>query len=378
MPSFNFRKYISPTFLNGLTFGDWSRLLWDNGFRVSPTNIPRILMVTIISLNNSLFRLIEEARFKNRVTALKVLPPLFIIGSARSGTTFLHTLLSQDDRFAYPNFFQVQFPHVFLTLESLLSPLLNRVMQRRRVQDNVRLSANSPGEDEFALSFLSLCSPFMGTVFPERKAYYDRYLELVDISEEESERWNRSIVYFLQKQTFKYRKPVILKSPGHSCRIARLLKLFPDARFLCIHRHPYEVIQSNFHAVKLSREQWSLQKVERLEDREQIEQYRAIGERYLSEKSLLRDDRLYEVAYQQLMQDPIGELRCIYEELGLPDFSRAEPAFRSHLSGLTTYSKNKYPELSPQQKEEIYRSCRPLFTAWGYSKNHPGSQDQNQ
>ena len=45
--------------------------------------------------------------------------PLFILGIWRSGTTHLHNLFAQDDRFAFANNYQVCFPRTFLTMEKL-------------------------------------------------------------------------------------------------------------------------------------------------------------------------------------------------------------------------------------------------------------------
>jgi len=40
---------------------------------------------------------------------------------------------------------------------------------------------------------------------------------------------------------------LVLKSPCHTGRVRLLLKLFPKARFIFIHRNPYEVFLSGAH-----------------------------------------------------------------------------------------------------------------------------------
>jgi hypothetical protein len=48
--------------------------------------------------------------------------------------------------------------------------------------------------------------------------------------------------YSKQEGASKYApKPLLLKSPVHTARIPLLLKLFPRARFVYLHRNPYEV-----------------------------------------------------------------------------------------------------------------------------------------
>ena len=39
-------------------------------------------------------------------------------------------------------------------------------------------------------------------------------------------------------------KPLLVKSPVHTARVRMLLKLFPKARFLYIHREPLKVFAS--------------------------------------------------------------------------------------------------------------------------------------
>ena len=97
----------------------------------------------------------------------KVDAPLFILGTWRSGTTYLHNLFAQDDRFAYANNYQVSFPRTFLTMEkSALRNLSAVSCQTRRPQDNVTMGVNEPQEDEFAFCSMTGRSVAMGWVFP--------------------------------------------------------------------------------------------------------------------------------------------------------------------------------------------------------------------
>lgn len=48
------------------------------------------------------------------------------------------------------------------------------------------------------------------------------------------------------------RKPLLIKSPVHTARVALLLKLFPRARFVYVHRDPLTTFCSAAHMVRLS------------------------------------------------------------------------------------------------------------------------------
>src|SRR5207244_7988419 len=81
---------------------------------------------------------------------------------------------------------------------------------------------------------------------------------------------------------FLYGQPLVLKSSGHTCRIRLLLELFPDAKFVHIHRNPYAVFQSTRRTV-LKVSPWSvLQRPDHsdLDDRT-IRQYKEVYDVFL-------------------------------------------------------------------------------------------------
>ena len=72
-------------------------------------------------------------------------------------------------------------PHTFLTTERLAAPLADRLVVRRRYQDEMALGAGVPSEDEFALCTMTGLSPYMAWCFPGDGAGYDRYLTFRDV-----------------------------------------------------------------------------------------------------------------------------------------------------------------------------------------------------
>lgn len=239
-----FIRRFGPGMLGGISFGDWVRLLRGNHFVVAPECIFRALSITYQSIQNSLFRRIEEKRYAVAVRDTEVLPPLFVLGHWRSGTTHLHNLLTTDDRFAFPNNYQAVFPHAFLSMEALHVPFIQWFLPERRPMDNIEWTMQSPQEEEFALSVMTFKTPCMGWSFPDRRDHYDRYLTLREVSDREVKEWQTSLTAFLKRLTWKYKRPLILKSPPHTARIKRLLEIFPQAKFVHVHRDPYAVFSS--------------------------------------------------------------------------------------------------------------------------------------
>jgi len=238
---------IGPGSLCGLMLGDWLRLLADNRFAVDWPYWVRAGAISCSAVQNSVFAWYERFWYEEAIRATQPQPPLFVLGIWRSGTTHLHNLLARDERFVAPTYYEALYPHTFLTTQWLHASFIDRIIPHRRPMDNMFMGMNEPQEDEFALSCLTQLSFGLSWVFPRRAAHYDRFLTMRDCTAAEIERWKAALHFFVQKLTYKHALPLVLKSPPHTARIRLLLDVFPNARFVHIHRNPYDVFRSACH-----------------------------------------------------------------------------------------------------------------------------------
>jgi len=351
----------------GITTGDWLALLGDNRYAVDRPYLLRAALVTLFSFGNSMLRCYENAVYGPRVRQTVVRSPLFILGHWRSGTTHLHNLFAVDRRLAYPNFYQVVFPHTFLCSEPIGARLLALLVPKHRLGDNVAQSIRMPAEDEFALCAATLRSPYLSWSFPRRAEYYDRYLTLRGVPGVEIDEWKEGLKWFLQKLTWKHRRPLVLKSPAHTCRIRLLLELFPDARFVHVHRNPYAVFSSVRRRHGRAAQYFRLQRSAAATDEMFIRRYVEMYDRFFAERPLIPAGRYQEIAFEDLEHDPLGQLREIYEKLDLPDFGAVEMPVREYVASLSGYRKNEYRELPAALRSQIGSAWRRSFEEWGYS-----------
>jgi hypothetical protein len=114
------------------------------------------------------------------------------------------------------------------------------------------------------------------------------------VTPNELSQWQAALKILLKKLTLKYDRPLVLKSPPHTCRIRLLLEMFPDARFIHIHRDPYAVFQSSRRTFRLMLDWHGLQRadLEGLDDWV-LRQYREMYEVYFEEKKLIPSHRLH-------------------------------------------------------------------------------------
>jgi hypothetical protein len=84
-------------------------------------------------------------------------------------------------------------------------------------------------------------------------------------------------------------------------------------------------------------------------------------------KKLIPPGHLYEMRYEDLVKDSIGELRRVYQALELGDFeAQLLPALRTYLAETSHYKTNQY-KLTPQQRAEISRRWSALIAQYDHA-----------
>ncbi len=353
----------------GIKSKDWFYLLKENHYRVAPRHFLKALAITWYSFGNAKGYRRELEKFGVQIRETKVEPdPVFILGHWRSGTTYLHNILSQDEQFAYPNLFDINNPHTLLIRDFLYQQYKagnNRSVQRP--MDQVKIDIDSPSEEEFAIGISSLKSPLLAWLFPANSSYYDRYLTFHPAQPQEIEAWKKELDWYLRKLTFKYRRQLLLKSPANTGRIRLLLELYPKARFIHIHRNPYHVFVSTQNLYKTAVETSALQNPALASSDELIiRRYRMMYDQFHEDLPLLNSDNYIDISYEEMEKNPGQIIKSAYQQLGLPGFETAGEKINIYLSSLSQYQKNQYPLLPEAIRHELNKKLKREFEYWNY------------
>jgi len=364
------RWSVSHNPLVGLTLGRWLQLLRDNRFAISPAYWHRAAFLTGIAAINSFYAR-KERCYDEGISATEIkVQPLFILGHWRSGTTHLHNLMSRPGSgFSYPTNYQAINAATFLWTEGAANRLFAGRVAGTRPMDNVPLDLRTPQEDEFALSSQTLLSPYLGMSFPRAEARYDRYLTFEEADRWEIDAWKSALLGYCRKLTYLHgSRPLVLKSPGHTARIRMLLEVFPDAKFVHIHRHPDEVYRSFRHYWETTVWYWYLQRPDRRRLEESlIRRYRTMHDAYHEQRRLIPAGHLCEVRYEDLEREPVAEVGRIYEALGLPAFDAFQPELADYVASLESYEKNRFKPLEEGLRQRLRQAWQREYETWGYA-----------
>lgn len=358
------------------SFRSWTQLL-RAARGIDRAYVLRALFVSATTALTSPLRLWERARYGRTIRNTAIHPsPVFIIGHWRSGTTHLHHLMCQDDAFGYVSTFQALAPGFSLVGDRAVKPLLARQARSRyptRLIDNIPLLFDAPQEDEFALANLSPYA-FVHTFTLPRQAedIFERSVLFQGLAPIARSRWVDSYLTVLRMATLASGgRRLVLKNCAHTARIPTLLELFPDAKFVHIHRDPYEVFLSTLHMHRTVLQRSQLQSIGPGEiEAHVLRFYELLMRRFLADRSRIPAEHLVEVRFADLETSPLKQLREVYEQLDLPGFDAAKPAFRSHLGAVAGYRKNAY-NLDPSAIAKVNDRWGFAFEPWGYDRLEP-------
>jgi len=358
--------WTKATLWMGATTATLLRIAARHRFRIHPAAMPEFVFDVGFGLFNAAMGTTGRILF-GRKLARQTLPddPIFILGHWRTGTTMLHELLALDARHRAPTTYECFSPHHFLLTERWLKRCVRWLLPQQRGFDEMPHDWDLPQEDEFALCCLGIPSPYAHVAFCNEPPEFDRYLELDQLSDEQRRRWCEGLQRWYKMLLLHRPGRLVLKSPQHTLRLPTLVELFPNARFIYLVRNPQAVIPST---MRLWTWLWQVHGYQRPRldglERETIEMFVRMHRRMEATRSLVDPQRLHTLRYEDLVGDPLGQLRRLYERLELGPFEPAAPTARAYLQQRANYQPNRH-EVSNELRATIVQRCAEYDAAHG-------------
>jgi len=291
--------------------------------------------------------------------------PVFITGHWRSGTTVLHEAFACEPALACPTTYDCLADAHFLVSHSWIAPWLQYLVPARRPLDSAPFGLACPREDEFALCVLGVPSPYLDLILHTHTPQYDRYITLRDLDDVERAAWANTWCGFLNALTLKYQRRLVLKSPLHTCRLATILHVFPQARIVHVVRDPRAVVPSTMRLWEYLQRRQGLQRAYHgsWEDRV-INMCAMMNEEFERTRHVLARVPHAIVRYEDFCREPLNTMTRIYDAIQLPHDNMWETRLRPWAERVLTLTPMRY-DLSSHLTARIERTCADFMRTCG-------------
>ena len=341
--------------LTGIKFSMLTHMLKNNG-GFSPSKINRFLFLFQNSLFSEFLNTREKKVFHKDIIKTK-LPenPIFIIGHWRTGSTYLHQLITQDPEFCFTSLFQCSQPDHFLYSKRFFEPVMSRLLGKTRPMDNVKIGVDEPQEDEYAILKLVSGTPMEKLIFSENEDYFLKNVKEFTPSGDNLNIFDQKYSYFLQKIMLENPgKNFVSKNPLHSFRLDYLLNKFPHAKFIHIYRHPYDVIPSTIRLWNIVGKQNILKGKWKSPSLTDVAKYYLKFIDHIDNKlKSLPDHQYLKIKFEELEKFPLATVKQLYKHFSLTLSKEFEEKLNQFIDEVRDYKKNKFI-LSEKDKKDIY------------------------
>jgi hypothetical protein len=264
--------------------------------------------------------------------------PLFVAGLPRTGTTLLYNLLAQDPAARPLLMWEAVFPAERKRKPTAADSRLRitKTITRTLTHLAPQLPAVHPIEPEGPEE----CSRLLMNTFVTSYALMENYVPsyyrwLASQPEEVFDRAYRD--YYQQLQLLQWQRPPrghwVLKSPAHLFALGSLMRTFPDAAIVQIHRDPHKVVPSLCSLFAVYQGITSDRVRSRMLGPEILELCVEELRRGSLACQSVAPGRVLNLRYAELVADPAAAVRNVYEHFNYPlpdDFDRRAVAWVQH------------------------------------------------
>ena len=297
---------------------------------------------------SNLLRLRDEEKRNPAILDEPIDRPIFVLGLPRSGTTFLHNLLADDPGNLTPRCWQTVFPYP-IGVQKNGSRDRRPELTARQYSQFLMLAPELPSLHPLDAYAAQECIEITGHVFRSLRFDTTHYIPsfqqwLDDAGHLEAYRFHKRFLQHLQHQNGGGQW--ILKSPDHIFALEALCEVYPDARFVFVHRDPMKVLPSVARLTEILRQPFT-RKIDRLQIGQQVSNRWELGSKLLIKAAdwlKSSPERIVHIRYKDLVRDPFAIVTDLYRHFGMTLSGQGEQGLKRSIAERPDggYGRNSY------------------------------------
>ena len=314
--------------------------------------------------------------------------PLFILGNLRSGSTFLHRLLSRDsetftsltiwDIYLTPSVTQKKITQFFSRLDHKFGGHLHRLLyefdRRTLGQFKIhRISFFQPEEDENIL-FHIWDSLWVSFLFP----LMDEFPNYQHFDEALLPEHKRRVMAFYKSMLQRHmyatgKKYFVAKNPAFSPKIETLIEFFPDAHIIYMARNPLDMLPSTVSWINYARRVFTEPKEKYLYLDEILDLTQHWYRHPLKYLDSHPSHSYLILNYDDLIQRPEHVIRDFYEQFGYPDKPGLDRIVDKAVKETLSFNSDHVYSYEKMgfTREQIVEWYSDIFERFGFDKREP-------
>ena len=312
-----------------------------------------------IGFNNQLKNRLKVRKNLYELISKEKLPspadPIFVTGLPRSGTTFLFNLLALDSNHRSPLYREIMAPLPLAENErqklwrerkiNLELKFARTIIPKLRAMHHIR--AQTPEECMLIATMNIRSIVYMCMVnVPE----YVEYLK--NCSFESVFLWHKRFFQILELTGRPNRW--LLKDPSHIGHIKEIISIYPNARFINIHRNPIKSIASFCSLTKNIRSAFT-RNIDHAEiGKTVIDFWQNNLNKGINQRKLLGQNQIVDINYSEFIKNPLDVIKNTYSVLGFDIDIETENKMEQYLVKQNQMKKEKHSyslaefDLSPE------------------------------
>lgn len=320
-----------------------------------------------LELMYNLVRRLQLVDYIKRNPSIKSIPiraPVFVTGMPRSGTTFLHRLLSLDPSVRAPFLWELMSPIPRTTSNSSIDLNNDReirikwarnvIERRRKLGDHALIHIHEVNSDLPEECIVTLADEVPVNLMLFYSSYMNADLFFKDMDMKRAYERHKEYLQVLSAQTGESLNPRrwMLKCPMHLWFMKDLLNVFPDAQIIWTHRHPINAVTSMCSLMRAIHQMYY--EPEGRDDVALGQKIKEISEKGFTECSeFLKKTSMpcVHTIYNDLIANPIECIKNIYKELGWQFTKEYETILLDYIAE----DKKKRSNIKKSKGEHLYK-----------------------